>query len=338
MAPGAPIRPRGKRDQADRGQARARRHGAHGADAAGARRLSRSTAGGAITIFAPAKINLYLHVIGRRADGYHLLDSLVAFADIGDRITAAPAATLSLTVGGPEADALSGLGDDNLVLRAARYLRARDGVAAGAALHLDKHLPTASGIGGGSSDAAATLRALAALWHCPLDPATPETAAWAAELGADVPACLAARPLRVGGIGEILAPVGTLPPMGIVLVNPRRPLPTAAVFRARQGDFGPAADAAAIPRDPSGFAAMLVQCRNDLTDAAIGLVPEIAIVLDRLGDLSGVLLARMSGSGATCFGLFADRAEAARAGDMLVAAELGWWVRAGALLADQPGV
>jgi 4-diphosphocytidyl-2-C-methyl-D-erythritol kinase len=281
-----------------------------------------------------------LHVVGRRADGYHLLDSLIAFADIGDRVTAAPAATLSLTLtlGGPEAEALGGLGDDNLVLRAARYLQARDGVSAGAALHLDKHLPAASGIGGGSSDAAATLRALAALWHRPLDPAAPATAAWAAGLGADVPACLAATPLRVGGIGEILDPAGPLPAMGIVLANPRRQLPTATVFRARQGGFRPAAQGTAIPRDPAAFAAMLAECRNDLTDAAIGLVPEIAAMLDRLGLLPGALLARMSGSGATCFALFADRDEAGRAGAVLAAAEPGWWVRAGALLSDQPGV
>jgi 4-diphosphocytidyl-2-C-methyl-D-erythritol kinase len=338
MAPGAAIRPRGKGDQADRGQARAWRHGARGADATGARRLSPVEAAGAVTVFAPAKINLYLHVIGRRADGYHLLDSLIAFADIGDRITAAPAETLSLTVGGPEAEALAGLGDDNLVLRAARHLRARDGVTSGAALHLDKHLPAASGIGGGSSDAAATLRALAILWDCRLDPAAPATAAWAAALGADVPACLASVPLRVGGIGEILDPAGPLPGMGIVLANPRRQLPTVAVFRARQGDFGPAAQAATIPRDAAGFVTLLAECRNDLTGAAIGLAPEIATVLDRLWRLPGALLARMSGSGATCFALFEDRSGAERAGAVLAAAEPGWWVRTGALPADQPGV
>ena len=241
-------------------------------------------------------------------------------------------------MGGPEAGALARLGDDNLVLRAARHLQARDGCSAGAALHLDKHLPAASGIGGGSSDAAATLRALAALWHRPLDPTAPATAAWAAGLGADVPACLVATPLRVGGIGEVLDPADPLPAMGIVLANPRRPLATAAVFRARRGDFGPAAQAAAIPGDPSAFAAMLAECRNDLTEAAIGLVPEIATVLDRLGRLPGTLLARMSGSGATCFALFADRDEAMCAGAVLATAEPGWWVRAGAVLPDQPGV
>src|SRR5438046_5240087 len=142
-----------------------------------------------VRAFAPAKINLYLHVLGRRAYDYHLLDSLIAFADIGDTVTAAPANTLTLSIGGPEAEAIAGLGNDNLVLRAARLLATRAGIHAGAALHLDKRLPAAAGIGGGSSDAAATLRALSRLWNHPLDEQS--LAAFALELGADVPACLA---------------------------------------------------------------------------------------------------------------------------------------------------
>ncbi len=180
---------------------------------------------------APAKVNLYLHVVGRRADGYHLLDSLIAFADIGDRVTAAPADRLSLAIGGPEADALGGLGDDNLVLRAARLLAEAAGAPSyGAALTLDKRLPVSSGIGGGSSDAAATLRALDRLWQRPLDPTA--LSALARRLGADTPACLMARPVWVGGIGERLEPAAGLPAAGIVLANPRRALPTAAVFAA----------------------------------------------------------------------------------------------------------
>src|SRR5712671_723393 len=169
----------------------------------------------AFRAFAPAKINLYLHVLGRRPDGYHLLDSLIVFADIGDEVTAAPADTLTLTLGGPEAGAIVGLGDDNLVLRAARLLMARAAINAGAALHLDKRLPAAAGIGGGSSDAAAALRALSRLWKPPLDQQS--LSALALELGADVPACLAGRPVWVGGIGEALEPAGALPPTGIVL-------------------------------------------------------------------------------------------------------------------------
>ena len=152
----------------------------------------------AVTAFAGAKVNLYLHVIGRRADGYHLLDSLIAFADIGDEVVAAPADALSLAVSGPEAEALAAIGDDNLVLRAGRAFAAHHGVTAGAALHLTKNLPVASGIGGGSSDAAATLRALAALWQHPLDDAATRIAA---ALGADIPACLDGHPVWVSGIG-----------------------------------------------------------------------------------------------------------------------------------------
>ena len=287
----------------------------------------------AVRVFAPAKINLYLHVLGRRADGYHLLDSLVAFADIGDWMSAAPADTLSLTVSGPEGAALAGLGDDNLVLRAARAFATHHGVTAGAALHLDKQLPAASGIGGGSSDAAATLRALAALWGRPID----ETAMRiAASLGADVPACLDGRPVWVGGIGERLDPLPGLPPVGVVLANPRRELPTASVFRARQGDFTTDQFARATPRHAVGLFGLLRQCRNDLTEAARGLVPEIGMVLDRLAALPDAYLSRMSGSGATCFALFADRAAAERAAVLLAADEPGWWVRAGALLSTAP--
>jgi 4-diphosphocytidyl-2-C-methyl-D-erythritol kinase len=310
VAPGPAVRSRGKGDQADRGQARTRpRRAAH----AGARRLSPTEA------FAPAKVNLYLHVVGRRGDGYHLLDSLVAFADIGDRVGAAPAAALTLAVTGPEAAALAGL-DDNLVLRAARLLAP----GRGAALTLDKHLPVAAGIGGGSSDAAAALRALAGLWRVPLDGLD------TLPLGADVPACLAARPLWVGGVGEILEPAADLPPTAVVLANPRRALPTAAVFRARSGPFG-AAGRFAMPRDAAGLAAALRQCRNDLTEAAIALVPEIAAVLDALAALPGALLARMSGSGATCFALFAALDEAEAAAQRLAGERPGWWVKAGRL-------
>jgi 4-diphosphocytidyl-2-C-methyl-D-erythritol kinase len=282
----------------------------------------------ALTVFAPAKINLYLHVTGRRDDGYHRLDSLVVFASLGDAVTAAPSDALSLSVGGPEGAALERLGDDNLVLRAAKRFAAHCGIAPNAALTLDKHLPVASGIGGGSSDAAAALRVLAALWRQRLD----DVAAIALELGADVPACLAGRPVWVGGIGERLDPAPSPPPLGIVLANPRRELPTAAVFRARQGGFSAEARRTDIS-DPRALFAMLGQCRNDLTDAAVGLVPEIASVLDRLTRLPGARLTRMSGSGATCFALFADREDASRAAAALAQSEPGWWVRAGELLA-----
>jgi 4-diphosphocytidyl-2-C-methyl-D-erythritol kinase len=281
----------------------------------------------AVTAFAPAKVNLYLHVTGRRDDGYHLLDSLVAFVDIGDRLRAEPATSLSLTVDGPEAAGLAAVGDDNLVLRAARLLAARAGITAGAALHLDKHLPVAAGIGGGSSDAAAALLALKRLWRISLEDEA--FCALGATLGADVPACLSRRAVWVGGIGERLEPAGPLPEAGILFVNPRRALPTAAVFAAWRGPFGHIGRFTPVPTKASALARALMPCRNDLTEAAIGLVPEIAAVLARLGRLPGSLLARMSGSGATCFALFANRAGAEEARAVVAAAEPRWWCAAG---------
>ncbi len=286
-----------------------------------------------VTAFAPAKVNLYLHLTGRRADGYHLVDSLVAFPDIGDRVTARPASKLSLEVAGPEAASLAGEGDDNLVLRAARMLaeHARIG-AAGAALRLEKHLPVASGLGGGSSDAAAAMRALCALWQLAIDAAS--LAALGAQLGADVPACLHAGAALVNGIGERIEPAPHLPRAGIVLANPRRPLPTAAVFKARSGAFGATVERfGPMPRDAAGLAGALARRRNDLTEAAIGLVPEIGEVLTALARLPGALIARMSGSGATCFALFVDRAAAESACAALAAAQPRWWRAAGGLVA-----
>jgi 4-diphosphocytidyl-2-C-methyl-D-erythritol kinase len=281
----------------------------------------------AVTAFAPAKVNLYLHITGRRDDGYHLLDSLVTFVDIGDRLRAEPAASLSLTIDGPEAADLAAAGDENLVLRAARLLADRAGITAGAALHLEKHLPVAAGIGGGSSDAAAALLALKGLWQISLQ----DEALWAlgARLGADIPACLYRRAVWVGGIGERLEPAGPLPEAGILLVNPRRALSTAAVFAARRGPFGHVGRFAPMPSAAAALARALMPCRNDLTEAAIGLVPEIGAVLARLGRLPGCLLARMSGSGATCFALFANRAAAEAARAEVAAAEPWWWCAAG---------
>jgi 4-diphosphocytidyl-2-C-methyl-D-erythritol kinase len=297
-------------------------------------------------VLAPAKINLYLHVVGRRGDGYHLLDSLVAFADIGDRVEGSHADVLRLKIGGPESAPLAALGDDNLVLRAARlYIgAAREAGASqagtrdlrGAALVLDKRLPTASGIGGGSSDAAAALRVLDHLSGRALSRAA--LAEVAARLGADVPACLAARPVWVGGVGERLEPAEGLPAAGIVLANPRIALPTLEVFRTRRGTFSEPGRFAVMPRAASGLAAMLATRRNDLTPAALRLVPEIAVVLERLASLPGSLLARMSGSGATCFAPFVDRDAAVAARRALQRAIPEWWSAAGALLTTPPPI
>jgi 4-diphosphocytidyl-2-C-methyl-D-erythritol kinase len=283
-----------------------------------------------VRVAAPAKINLYLHVVGRRADGFHELDSLVAFAAIGDVVTARPAAELSLAIDGPFAAALAGDAAENLVLRAARSLAAHAGIAPSAALTLTKNLPVASGIGGGSADAAATLRALAALWGLTLPEA--ELAAIAATLGADVPVCLLGRTAWLGGIGEKIEPAPTLPPLGIVLVNPGIALPTPAVFKARTGPFSLPARFTTAPQDPRALAALLRERGNDLAPAAIGLVPAIATVIAALDATEGALLARMSGSGATCFALYDDVAAAERAAQAVHAAHPGWWAAGGGLV------
>jgi len=282
-----------------------------------------------IRIAAPAKINLYLHVVGRRADGYHELDSLVAFADIADTVTVLPAAGLSLAIDGPFAAALADATEDNLVLRAARLLAERCGVTAGAALRLTKRLPVASGIGGGSSDAAAALRGLQLLWKAAAT--SEDLAALAAALGADVPVCLMGRAAWLGGIGEVLAAAPTLPPVAVLLVNPGIALSTPAVFKARRGAFSPSARFAGPIADAGGLAEALAGRRNDLTEAAIGLAPAIGDVLARLRRCEGVLLARMSGSGATCFALFAEEAAAQHAASRLRAERPDWWVAPGRL-------
>jgi 4-diphosphocytidyl-2-C-methyl-D-erythritol kinase len=284
----------------------------------------------AVHVAAPAKLNLYLHVVGRRDDGYHLLDSLIAFAAVHDTVSVRSAPSLSLKLAGPFATSLQ-REPDNLVLRAARALAEAAGVRAGAQIRLIKRLPVASGIGGGSADAAATLKALKRLWR--VDPAI-DLAALALPLGADVPMCVNGRAALASGVGERLAPVPALPPAALVLANPMVRLQTNRVFQARSGAFsapaappGPCADAAAL-------AAALAHCRNDLTEPAIGLRPQIGAVLEALAATEGCLLARMSGSGATCFGLYADDEAAERARAALAAAHRGWWVCATRLIDD----
>lgn len=276
--------------------------------------------------FAPAKLNLYLHVIGRRPDGYHLLDSLVAFADCGDVVYASEALELSLTIGGPFAAGLAAE-PDNLVLRAARALAAETGVPARARLALEKHLPVASGIGGGSADAAATLRLLCRLWGVVPAPATLDRIALA--LGADVPVCLRCQPSRIGGVGEILDPAPALPACFVLLVNPGVAVPTAAVFRGRAPGFSASARLPEAWPDAAAMAADLAPLGNDLEAPALALCPAIGEVLAAIATHPDCLLARMSGSGATCFGLFATRAAAERAAG--TTARPGWWVATGAL-------
>jgi len=283
---------------------------------------------------ARAKINLFLHVTGRRADGYHTLQSLVAFADIGDTVTAEPSGMLSLSLDGPFGDLLE-VSEDNLVLRAALALQdvahARTGRRPGAALLLTKRLPLASGIGGGSADAAATLRVLSRLWDLPLS--EDERIALALRLGADVPVCLDSRTRMMAGIGDRLTPAPALPPVWIVLANPGRGLETRGMFAAR----GEAAFTSpmtvpasfASPHDLTDWLAR--ETRNDLEGVARNAMPEIGEMESALCALPGALHAGMSGSGATCFALFADNAAAVEGARTLRDAHGGWWVEAGAL-------
>ena len=274
---------------------------------------------------APAKVNLFLHVTGRRADGYHLLDSLVVFPAAGDSLSWADDPALSLALDGPEGAALAAE-PDNLVLRAARLLAEAAGLPPRGRMLLAKHLPVASGIGGGSADAAAALRLLSRAWDVHLE--APALAALALRLGADVPVCMASRAARMEGVGEILGAAPALPRFGMVLANPRVGLPTPAVFRARGGGFTPRVALPPSWSDAGTMARDLGQCRNDLEAAAIGLCPAVGEVLAALRALPGCLLARMSGSGATCFALLPDAAGAAQAATRLPD---GWWRWGGGL-------
>lgn len=274
-----------------------------------------------------AKINLTLRILGRRADGYHELTSLVAFARIGDRLSAEEAEELSLGVTGPFAKGLEGE-TDNLVLRAARGLRDLTGTKQGARLTLEKHLPVASGIGGGSADAAATLRALMRLWRV-----TPEKDALmilAASLGADVPVCLASGSALMWGIGEKVSRL-KLPPFWLVLANPRFALRTSAVFRELDAGMldRPPADPP-LPAFPhlDNLVRWAVAEGNDLEAPAIKIASRIGEVRAAIAGTADCLLARMSGSGATCFGVYPSEEAAAEAEYALKAAHPGWWVAA----------
>ena len=276
-----------------------------------------------IRVEAPAKLNLYLHVTGRRADGYHELDSLVSFTALADTLEIAPANTLAFTVSGPFADALDA--GDNLVIGAAVALAERLGRPADVRIALHKRIPVAAGLGGGSADAAAVLRGLVRLWRL-----GPEHAGDIREialgLGADVPVCLDSRAAYMAGIGEALTAPPPIPPCGVLLVNPGVPVPTGPVFAARHGPYSAADRFCDTPDDATALATLLRARRNDLEPPARAQVPEIDRVLARLAAAPGCLLARMTGSGGTCFGLFADEAAAADAAGTIVRDRPGWWV------------
>lgn len=290
-----------------------------------------------LAAFAAAKVNLDLAVLGRRADGYHLLESLVAFADVGDRLTLEPGRDLGLAIVGPRAGALAGeAADGNLVIRAARALAERVSGLVSGHFVLEKHLPVASGIGGGSADAAAALRLLARANGLSLD--DPRLVAAARATGADVPVCLGGRVCVMAGVGEVLSAAIDLPPIPAVLANPGIPVETRAVFAAlglAPGAMrGEGRGSDALPRAPGPLAEHLARRGNDLEAPAIALAPVIAQAQSALARAPGCRLARMSGSGATCFGLFASREDARAAADALAAAHPAWWVAATTLGAN----
>jgi len=332
-----------------------------------------------LTLAAPAKLNLYLHITGRRPDGYHLLDSLAAFAGLADIVTleelgeesghesAEESAAFGLTVSGPFAAGLPA-GEGNLALKAARALGESvkpgqggpvpidpvliDPVRTGPVrISLEKNIPVAAGLGGGSADAAAVLAGLGTLWGVDDPPLAGVAAGIAAEiaaeiaagLGADVPACLAARPTFMAGIGVVLGPPVDLPEVGMILVNPGIPLETAAVFRAYDemdrgrgdGVRRPRPDLDPAPVGATALALALEGTANDLTHAALGLAPAIGDVLAEIAALKSCRLARMTGSGPTCFGLFDDAAAAQDAVESIRAKVPEWWGWAGGFAASR---
>lgn len=274
---------------------------------------------------AKPKVNLFLHVTGKRDDGYHLLESLVVFPDGGDELMVRESTQLALSVSGPFSDDIGDL-SDNLVLKAARLLQQYTGCPLGAEIELVKNLPVASGIGGGSADAATALHLLAKLWKCSLS--GEELRDIGLSLGADVPACLLEKPLLMAGIGEILREIDRFPNFYILLINSKSKVSTPEVFRN-----------ITIPNDvpnveTTDFAtterllASLKVCRNDLQLAAFKIAPDISNALSVIDAQTGCGLARMSGSGATCFGIFESRADADAAASNIAHEFPDWWVKA----------
>ncbi|MCS6760243.1 MAG: 4-(cytidine 5'-diphospho)-2-C-methyl-D-erythritol kinase [Candidatus Devosia euplotis] len=285
-----------------------------------------------VIFIAPAKINLALHVTRRREDGFHDLESLVVFVDLADEIEAVPAKADSLAIVGPFARGL-GAGDNNLVSRAIAAFRVRwpDAVPTGLALRLTKNLPVAAGIGGGSADAAAALRLMASQSTHAI--AVPELSDMAARLGADVPACLVSAPLLARGVGELLEPLPKFPELHIVLVNPMVPLATADVFRRlRAHDNYPLPALPSPLTRPVQLGIWLAETRNDLQPSAVKLVPVVGELGDQLNQAQGCMLARMSGSGATVFGLFGSSGQAHHAAQLMRAQNPEHWVAAASLL------
>lgn len=269
-----------------------------------------------------AKINLFLHVTGKRPDGYHLLDSWVVFASAADRIELTTADKMSFTAKGPFA---TNVPSENSLTKAATMLAKRFNLQPSVNISLDKQLPVAAGIGGGSADAAATLRGLAQLWK--LSPSEQELSEMALSIGADVPACLASTSLYMNGIGEEITPGPALPKFYGVLVNPGVAVDTAKVFKAYRGVFSQKTSHPSSFADAATMFNYLSLTRNDLQEPAIAIAPAIAQVIVMLANQTGCKTARMSGSGATCFALFADEYDADTCAANIAGERPDWWTR-----------
>lgn len=273
---------------------------------------------------APAKLNLFLHVGRRRPDGYHDIDSLVVFTAFGDRVRLMPADALSLERTGPRAGDVPATREDDLCVRAAQALGHAVGRDPAFRITLEKNIPVAAGLGGGSADAAAVVRALCRIWG--EDPGSPAVSRVAAALGADVPVCLAGRPARVSGIGERVVPLSGAAALWVLLVNPGVPLSTADVFGAyRPGDGMAAAPAELDVSSANDVAGAMRRLRNDLDAPARACCPPVAEIIDALDAVPGCLLARMSGSGPSCWALFDDAQACAGAKAAVRAKHPGWW-------------
>ncbi len=277
-----------------------------------------------LTDIAPAKINLYLHITGKRNDGYHELDSLVVFPEIGDNISIEKADGIELSSYGPFSDFLPST-SENIVIRAAKWLKAVANVKVGAKITLCKNLPVSSGVGGGSSDAATVISLLKRFWNVSLD--QNKLMKSALSLGADIPVCLKRQSSYIGGVGEVLISPPTIPAFWLVLVNPGIPVETAKVFSSHSPNFSPISRFNKSPKDAQSLAVLLSERKNDLENSAISLFPEIAEVLNSLANIPNILISRMSGSGATCFGLFEDPSSAKLAEQLLKEEHPAWWIK-----------
>jgi 4-diphosphocytidyl-2-C-methyl-D-erythritol kinase len=288
-----------------------------------------------LTVFAPAKVNLHLHVTGRQSDGYHLLDSLAVFADIGDTLVFEPSKVFSFTAEGPFAGLFSSAEIDtspqskNLVVKAALRLSALLARELNVSIRLIKNLPLGSGLGGGSTDAAACLRGLCQLWNVPLS--QPHIDSLALQLGRDVPVCLKSRTCIMRGTGEHILSGPNLPELPVVLAWPARPVSTAEIFQSlKMPRYSSPVEFPDHFDEPDALCDFLNHSsRNDLQQVSLTLPPVISDTLSAISQQSGCLLARMSGSGSACFGIFKNEGQAHRAADAMRLSHPDWWIQAG---------